>query len=157
MLEQVDPEEVAGFSWYFKRMLDAYEHWVQLVRDDRHPVAPSSWLADNFEVIDEIYTRWPGQIELEIARAMGENIVDVMHGKTQMLEVLMENDRLGRMYYEGCGFTIVNAAMRNVMQQISNKYPQGKYLEIGAGTGSAVWIVHPVSLISLFLLTNLHI
>ncbi|OQD63284.1 hypothetical protein PENPOL_c010G08089 [Penicillium polonicum] len=137
VLEQVDPEEVAGFSWYFKRMLDAYEHWVQLVRDDRHPVAPSSWLADNFKVIDEIYTRWPGQIELEIARAMGENIVDVMHGKTQMLEVLMENDRLGRMYYEGCGFTIVNAAMRNVMQQISNKYPQAKYLEIGAGTGSA--------------------
>ncbi|KAI2791888.1 Hybrid PKS-NRPS synthetase lepA [Penicillium oxalicum] len=137
VLEQIDPDEVAGFSWYFKRMLDAYEYWVELVRAGRHPVAPSSWLADEFEVIDEIYTRWPGQIELEIARAIGENIVDVMHGKMQMLEVLMENDRLGRMYYEGCGFTIVNSGLRNVMEQISNKYPQAKYLEIGAGTGSA--------------------
>ncbi|KAJ9296558.1 hypothetical protein DTO271G3_5256 [Paecilomyces variotii] len=136
VLEQVDPGEFASLSWYFQRMLDAFEHWVQVIREDCHPLAPSSWLADEIEVIDEIFTRWPGQIDIEIVRAVGENLMDVLHGKTQMLEVLMKDDRFGRMYYDGCGFAVVNAGMRNVLQQISNKYPQAKYLEIGAGTGS---------------------
>ncbi|PYI33371.1 putative polyketide synthase [Aspergillus indologenus CBS 114.80] len=136
VLEQVDPSEVAGLSWYFQRMLDCFEHWVQVVREDSHPLAQSSWLDDRIEVIEEIFNRWPGQIDIEIVRAVGENLMDVLHGKTQMLEVLMKDDRFGRMYYEGCGFAVVNAGMRNVLQQISNKYPQANYLEIGAGTGS---------------------
>ncbi|RAK81607.1 putative polyketide synthase [Aspergillus fijiensis CBS 313.89] len=136
VLEQVDPSEVAGLSWYFQRMLDCFEHWVQVVREDSHPLAQSGWLDDRVEVIEEIFNRWPGQIDIEIVRAVGENLMDVLHGKTQMLEVLMKDDRFGRMYYEGCGFAVVNAGMRNVLQQISNKYPQANYLEIGAGTGS---------------------
>lgn len=138
VLSKMQPGEKASFTWYHQRLISAFEHWLDMVQDDRHPLAKKAWLEDSQDVVDEIYLKWPGQVDLELVRELGKSYMEILRGTTPPLQVLMENDRIGRIYTHGGGFAEVNRGMANVAAQIANKFPRAKYLEIGAGTGSTV-------------------
>ncbi|KAF9887504.1 hypothetical protein FE257_010082 [Aspergillus nanangensis] len=136
-LEQIQPGEERCFAWNHRLFVQTFKHWVKMVQDERHPSAQKSWLDDTSEALDGIYDKWPQQIEFEVIRTVGENLLDIFRGKISALELLLHEDRLGRLYSEGSGYPEVNKGMADVVRQISNKFPRAKYLEIGAGTGSS--------------------
>jgi len=138
VLEGLPPSERSGLLWYHQRLIEAFENSLRLVRDGRHPVAEKSWLADKPDILNTIWSKWPGTIDLEIVRLVGENMLDFLKRRTSMLEVVMKDDLATRLYSEGCGFIEVNQGMAGVLEQISHKFPRAKYVEIGAGTGSTV-------------------
>ncbi|ROW09729.1 hypothetical protein VMCG_02438 [Cytospora schulzeri] len=72
-----------------------------------------------------------------ILSRFGPRLVDIFTGKADALEVLLEDDLLGRHYSEYTLFSSHYAQVAEYMKAVVHKNPNMKILEIGAGTGSA--------------------
>lgn len=141
VLEGLPLSERSDVTWYHQLLVGNFETSLRLIREGRHPVAEKGWLADKSEILDMIFSKWPGSVDLDMVRLVGENMLDFLKRKTSLLEVVMKNDLSTRLYSEGCGLPEVNEGMAGVLQQISHKFPQARYVEIGAGTGSTVCVL----------------
>ena len=129
------PDEIPQLEWYHQRMFEAVNAMLFSVRNGDHPVVRKHWLEDSRETILTMKRKFPGQIDLEIMNAIGQNLVPVLRGETQLLEVMLQNDMLNRFYMEGRGFRYLNKCIARIAKQITSKHPHVKILEIGAGTG----------------------
>ena len=129
------PDEIPQLEWYHQRMFESVNAMLASVRNGDHPVVRKQWLEDSRETILTMKGKFPGQIDLEIMNAIGQNLVPVLRGETQLLEVMLQNDMLNRFYMEGRGFRYLNKCIARVVKQITFKHPHVKILEIGAGTG----------------------
>jgi acyl transferase domain-containing protein len=138
VLRELKPDERPGLEWFHKRLITAFENYVESTREDRHPVAQKAWLTDSPSILEAIYAKWPGVVDLEVVRVCGENMLDTLRKKTSLLELMMEGDLSTRLYSDGCGLAQANHGMTHVLEQISHKFPLARYVEIGAGTGSTV-------------------
>ncbi|KAK7917399.1 hypothetical protein PG985_011007 [Apiospora marii] len=96
---------------------------LQLIREGRHPLAKRCWLADGTDVLEGIWSKWPGSVDLESVRRVGENMLDCLKRMESLLEVLMQDDLLTRLYSEGRGLVEVNQGMAGVLDQIAHKLP----------------------------------
>jgi acyl transferase domain-containing protein/NADPH:quinone reductase-like Zn-dependent oxidoreductase/NAD(P)-dependent dehydrogenase (short-subunit alcohol dehydrogenase family)/SAM-dependent methyltransferase len=72
-----------------------------------------------------------------ILSRMGPHYFDILTGKADPLELLVEDDLLGRLYSEYMLFRNHYAQMEEYVHSLVHKYPNMKILEIGAGTGGA--------------------
>ncbi|KAF4539201.1 Beta-ketoacyl synthase [Lasiodiplodia theobromae] len=135
LVDTIPAEEVKTFTWYHQRLFEAIHANLDAIRGGQNSVIEQAWLSDTRETIDGLRAKFPGQIDLELMHAISENLVSVVRGETQILEVMLENDMLNRFYMEGRGFRKLNDYIARVVQQISHKHPRAKILEIGAGTG----------------------
>lgn len=135
LLDAIAPQEIENFKWHHQLLINAAQYHLGAVRSGWHPAAKREWMEDSKEVILAMAKRYPQQIDLTLMRALGENLVSIVRGETQVLEVMMENDMLNRLYMEGCGFRMLNEHIARAISQITHKYPQANILEIGAGTG----------------------
>lgn len=138
LVETIDPSQRSGLKWYHQRMIEAFECMIDVARSGQHPHASTEWLNDGPEILDAIYAKRPDQIDLIACRLVGENILSVVRGEMQILELLMEDDVLERVYMGACGWTIMVEALTATMKQLSHKFPRADILEIGAGTGGTV-------------------
>lgn len=134
-LREIRPEEVEELAWHHQRLYEATGALLAPVREGRHPAMRTEWLADSHETITDLAKQFPDCIDLDLMHAAGKNLVAVARGETQILEHLMENNMLQRLYTEGHGFRRMNMYLAQVLKQITHKYPRLKILEIGAGTG----------------------
>ncbi|KAH7139912.1 polyketide synthase [Dactylonectria estremocensis] len=141
IVNQIGADERAGFQWYHQRMFGAFEKHLATIKNDEHPVLPSSWLADEPTVLGDIDNAHPDSIDLQLLHAVGENLADVVRGDTQLLEVMQEDDMLDRFYMDNCASAPINQSIADVLQQITFKFPRCNILEIGAGTGGTTWSV----------------
>ncbi|KAF7546390.1 hypothetical protein G7Z17_g8465 [Cylindrodendrum hubeiense] len=138
---QIGVDERAGLQWFHQRMFGAFEKHLATIKNDQHPVLPSEWLADEQSVLDDITAEHPDSIDLQLLHAVGENLVDVVRGKTQLLEVMQEDEMLDRFYMDNCASAPINQSIADVLEQITFKFPRCNILEIGAGTGGTTWSV----------------
>ena len=138
VLEGLPTSERSSLTWYHQRLVESFESSLRLIRAGRHPVAEIGWLSDKPEVLDMILSKWSGTVDLECVRLVGENMLDFLKRRESMLEVVMKDDLATRLYSEGGGLVEVNRGMACVLEQISHKFPQARYIEIGGGTGSTV-------------------
>ncbi|KAJ5464099.1 hybrid PKS-NRPS biosynthetic cluster [Penicillium sp. IBT 31633x] len=134
-LRMVSQEEISGLKWYHQRMFEAAKTLIDSIRDGNHPVATSNWLADSYDTIMDLNQRYGDRVDLRLIHAVGRNLVSVVRGETQLLEVMLEENLLNRFYMEGLGFSVVNNQIAAVLDQITFKHPEANILEIGAGTG----------------------
>lgn len=125
-------------SWHHQRMLEAFDTHLERTRKGQHRIMRQEWLEDTQATMDALDAENPDEVELEILKASGENLARVVRGEMHMLEVLKENDLLGRYYMRDGGFIRVNQCLARAMQHISFKFPRCSILEIGAGTGATV-------------------
>ncbi|KAE8393394.1 putative polyketide synthase [Aspergillus alliaceus] len=125
VLEGLNSKDRTELTWYHKLLIQSFETSIQSIQEGLHPLAKQSWLDDKPEILDIIFSKWPNRIDFQLVQAVGENLLGYLRRQTSMLEVVMKDDLAGRLYNDGCGFA-----------DISSKYPQANYLEIGAGTGS---------------------
>lgn len=75
-------------------------------------------------------------VGLTLAR-FGPRLVDMFAGRADPLELLLEDDLLGRLYSEYTLFSCHYAQVAEYMRGLVHKNPQLNILEVGAGTGSA--------------------
>ncbi|KAH0529049.1 hypothetical protein TsFJ059_003849 [Trichoderma semiorbis] len=123
------------FAWYLQLMTTAAEELIERAANGDHPVIKPEWLEDSAEVIEELNKTHGESVHLKLIRAVGDNLLKLVAGKVQILEVMIADDMLNRFYVEGYNFSILNNKIGQAMKQITFKNPQAVVLEIGAGTG----------------------
>lgn len=134
LLQEVGAE-IAQFQWCHQRMFDAVNFQVASVRSGQHPIAKSAWLEDDWNTILAVSEPYASRVDMRLIHAVGENLASVVRGHTQLLEVMVQDDMLNRFYMEGYGFSVINNAISEALEQITFKYPHANILEVGAGTG----------------------
>ncbi|PWY83904.1 polyketide synthase [Aspergillus sclerotioniger CBS 115572] len=136
--QTIAPEEIPAMEWQFRCLMDwTRDHLLPMVESGRHSRVRPEWASDTRADIMAWTRTHPGQIDLEIIVAVGEALPAIVRGKVPILQVMMENDMLNRLYKFGLGFDLANERLRTMVSQISHRYPRLHALEIGAGTGGA--------------------
>ena len=131
----VSQEEIPQFRWYHQAYIRAIDEFIRPVHQGRHPVLRKEWLNDTRETISGFAKRFQDSVDLGLLTAVGENIASVMRGESEMLEHMLKNNLLSRLYMEGRGFARCNIYAADFMKRISHSFPRTKILEVGAGTG----------------------
>jgi acyl transferase domain-containing protein/non-ribosomal peptide synthetase component F/SAM-dependent methyltransferase/NAD(P)-dependent dehydrogenase (short-subunit alcohol dehydrogenase family)/acyl carrier protein len=124
-------------KWHHQQLLRVIRQTLAQIRQGVHPTARREWLDDTAETVQALAATFPAQIDIELGQAVGANLVDIITGRTEPLQVMMENDMLNRLYMEGCGFLFLNNLLSQVVSRLTHKHPRMDLLEIGAGTGGA--------------------
>ncbi|THC99245.1 hypothetical protein EYZ11_001244 [Aspergillus tanneri] len=133
--EKFPSEEVATFAWWYQRIFDFADHLLPIVANGSHSSLRAEWLNDTYETVQRLVSRFPDQIDLQLVVEVGENLPTYVRGTVPLLEVMMKEDRLTRLYQEGLGVPEVNRELSSIAKQLSHQYPNMRILEIGAGTG----------------------
>lgn len=120
---------------HHKALLRGIDILLNPIRDGRHNTAKVEWLDDTREMIHELNNRFPNSVDLALLTAVGEGLPSVIRGESEMLEHMLKDNLLGRLYSEGRGFSACNQYMAHIMRKVTHKYPRARILEIGAGTG----------------------
>ncbi|KAF6806133.1 hybrid PKS-NRPS protein, partial [Colletotrichum musicola] len=136
-----EARDEARTPWFIRRFWEWLHH--RLTRDGqnayRNPWRDDDGRLERLERLERRVGSVKHRVEVEILQAVARNIVRVMRqgeGPT-MLEVLFENNMLGRLYTEPVMYARANRYLGRVAGGISHRFPRCKILEIGAGTGGA--------------------
>ncbi|KAG5772729.1 hypothetical protein H9Q72_001229 [Fusarium xylarioides] len=133
----VGREEVLGFDWHYQRIFEWIDHLFPLIQSGQHPTIKTDWSNDSRDWLMQQSARFPGRIDLQLIQAVGENLPSVVRKQTTMLEHMVKDDMLNRIYKFGLGFERANVYLGRISKQIAHRYPRMNILEIGAGTGGA--------------------
>nr|AFI23580.1 PKS-NRPS hybrid [Colletotrichum higginsianum] len=129
--------EREGVEWHHKRLLAYNDHVLDSVDRGTNPFARKEWKHDTKEVIAEILQKYSQSASMKLTEAVGENIVDVVRGKTAMLEPMLQDNKLNNFYEQGEAFPRYTTYLATFAKQIGHRFPHMNVLEIGAGTGGA--------------------
>ncbi|SPO05365.1 related to polyketide synthase [Cephalotrichum gorgonifer] len=113
------------------------DHVLDLVTQGRHPTIKGEWASDTSEHIRVMASGYPSSVDLAIISAVGENIPAAVRGDTTILEHMLANNLLDNYYKGALGFSAYNTFLARMMEQLVHRYPNGRILEVGAGTGGA--------------------
>ncbi|KUJ09018.1 lovastatin nonaketide synthase [Mollisia scopiformis] len=135
LCRKIHAEEIAGFKWHHQALFRGINTLLDPIREGRHAIVQKEWLNDTEETIREFANHFQDSVDLALLTVVGENLPSVVRGESEMLEHMLKDDLLGRLYTEGRGFAACNENIAEFMRKISHKHPRIKILEIGAGTG----------------------
>ncbi|UKZ48067.1 putative Hybrid PKS-NRPS biosynthetic cluster [Trichoderma virens] len=135
--DKIDRSEVPAMVWHFQRIFEWIDYLFPWIEEGTHPTIRKEWKSDTYEWLDQQRAKFPGQVDLQLITAVGENLAEVVRGQTTMLEHMIKDDVLNRFYKFGLGFQRANGFMGRIAKQVAHRYPRMKILEIGAGTGGA--------------------
>ncbi|KAK1975928.1 hypothetical protein LZ30DRAFT_693236 [Colletotrichum cereale] len=131
-------DELQSLTWNHRHLVTwVMEHLIPQVDAGNHPSLRPEWADDTEDMLDEWQSTNPGQIDLQIIRAVGENLLEILRGTVPALQVMMQDGMLDRLYTEGLGCREANQDLAALAGQLGHRYPHMKVLEIGAGTGGA--------------------
>ncbi|KAF9779409.1 fus1 actin binding activity protein [Fusarium sp. DS 682] len=134
---KVGREELRHFDWHFQRIFEWIDVLFPAIESGNHPTVKKEWSGDSLEWLMQQATKFPGRIDLQLIQAVGENLPAVVRKQTTMLEHMVKDDMLNRIYKYGLGFERANVYLGRISKQIAHRYPRMNILEIGAGTGGA--------------------
>ncbi|KAF1948158.1 ketoacyl-synt-domain-containing protein [Byssothecium circinans] len=136
------PKEVReGLQPRYQTMFRGIDMLLDPLREGQQIVLKLEWFKDNYEDIEELRTRFQDSVDLALLTAVGKNLPSVVRGESEMLEHMLRQDLLSRLYSEGRGFMECNRHVAFLMKKLTFKLPRAKILEIGAGTGGTTYSV----------------
>ena len=83
------------------------------------------------------YSSHSDHIEIQALREIGENLPAVIGGNENLLEILMKEDMLSKIFTQSLGIGAYLDEVARVAHQISHRYPHLNVLEIGKCTKTA--------------------
>ncbi|KXH45471.1 hypothetical protein CNYM01_00860 [Colletotrichum nymphaeae SA-01] len=138
--------ETDSLQWHHRRMLEAFAHHLDLVRQGKHPLVQTEWLKDGPEEIAALDREHGNTVEFRLMHAVGGALARVVQGESHLLlQVMQQDDLLNQFYMRNNTSVATNRAVGQLMKQIAFKFPRCNMLEIGAGTGGTTWsVLHAV-------------
>lgn len=133
--DKFSPEQVATFEWWYQRLFEFADHLLPIVESGSHQSLKSDWFTDTYATVQGLVKKFHDQIDLQLVVEVGENLPTYVCGNVPLLEVMLKEDRLTRLYQNGLGVPQVNRELSGIAKQLSHQFPNMKILEIGAGTG----------------------
>ncbi|KAJ4294702.1 hypothetical protein N0V88_004936 [Collariella sp. IMI 366227] len=105
------------------------------------PHVQPAWKRDTHDQILEIVANQRDNIDLKLMHAVGESFPRVIRGETNMLEAMVEGNKLDRFYIEALGMSRYLEELARMAAQVSHRHPHMHVLEVGAGTGGATKVL----------------
>ncbi|KAH8709939.1 Polyketide synthase-nonribosomal peptide synthetase [Beauveria bassiana] len=133
--EKFSSAQVASFEWWYQRLFEFADYLLPIVANGAHQSIRAEWVTDTHDTILALVAKFPHQIDLQLVVEVGENLPTYVQGAVPLLEVMLKEDRLTRLYQEGLGVPHVNQELSSFAKSLSHQFPNMKILEIGAGTG----------------------
>ena len=138
VLNQYTPQQVQNFAphlqLFHSYMQDRYQLALQGKLQHQLSSFDSLGLSalEEDKLLDRVSQSSPdGNILCHI----GQHLPAILEGKTEPLEILLEEDRLGQWYAKGLGIPETFVQLSQYMDRTLHKRPGINVLEIGAGTG----------------------
>lgn len=104
---------------------------VARANSGRHPALKKEWSQDTEQTIQALARQHWDHVVVRIVSAVGENMAASIRGETTIFEHMTEGGMLTE-YYETCaGISTYHAFLRDIMKQITHRYPRSKIIEIG--------------------------
>jgi SAM-dependent methyltransferase len=130
IVEQLTPNDRTALDWHRAKVVNWFDHVLELTRAAKHPTCKKEWLDNTSdEVVAELGA---STVEIEAIHIVGKNMLPFLRGETTLLEPLRRNNHLTRFYKK-----TTPSEMASVAEQVVFRYPRMKILEVGAGTGTA--------------------
>ncbi|KAK4449716.1 hypothetical protein QBC34DRAFT_463102 [Podospora aff. communis PSN243] len=133
--QEIRPDEVLEFpatslmTWVRNNLLPEIDA-------GRHPhISPVN--KETYDTLRAWQNANPTNVDVELIMALGDSFPSIIRGEIPVLQVLLENNRLTRLYESGLGFRVASLQLGELVSQLSHRYPRMDVLEIGAGTGGA--------------------
>lgn len=137
-LEHQIPDDHPGRSdKYNMAYLNFASHTHRLVLEGKHRYAKKEWLNETSEDIAILTERFSDYPEIKAMHVVGEQMPRAIRGETSILEHLMTDGLLGDYYAKAKSVTLGTEMLAETVVQIARRYPRGRILEVGAGTGGA--------------------
>ncbi|KAJ0315623.1 hypothetical protein COL5a_011935 [Colletotrichum fioriniae] len=136
----IDAEKRTELPSYRQALLSNAERIYNRVKDGQHPFVPAEWISDTKEDIVELMDSYGSDdADFNLTRAVGDNLTlpTILSGESSILEHMTQNNRLDKYYTDAIGFEMLNGLISGVAEQLCNKYPHMRMLEVGGGTGGA--------------------
>ncbi|KAK0616902.1 hypothetical protein B0T14DRAFT_435063 [Immersiella caudata] len=133
--QEIGPDEVLELP--AKSLMNwINNHLLPEIDAGRHPhIDPAD--TETLEMLEVWQKANPSNVDVELIIALGESFPSIIRGEIPILQLLMENNRLTRLYETGLGFRVASIQLGQLVGQLSHRYPQMDVLEIGGGTGGA--------------------
>ncbi|KAI0107448.1 hybrid PKS-NRPS PsoA [Nemania sp. FL0031] len=138
LVRQVSQERVVSMEHHLQCFVDwAHRSVGSKTRPNKRVSANPEWKHDTLETIRSLKNGVQDQVDVEIIYAIGQSLPEIVRGRIPALQILMENNRLYRLYRDGLGFYEANHYVAAMISRLAHQYPHMKILEVGAGTGSS--------------------
>ncbi|TLD04871.1 uncharacterized protein PgNI_10061 [Pyricularia grisea] len=137
LTEEIKPEQEAKAKWHFQKLMNYARHVCREAAAGRQPYVQVEFLQDTYEEIIKLMDQHMDIIDVQLMRAVGENLAAAVRGETVILQHMMQDGMLDRSYEETLGVKPFSDFLSRVIEQILFIYPEASILEIGAGTGGA--------------------
>ncbi|KAM0577333.1 hypothetical protein ACHAO2_005321 [Verticillium nonalfalfae] len=135
LIRKLSAKDLESATWYHQELFRYIHTTLSTIRDKKHAILREEWLDDDRETILKLIDEHPESVDIEMLVAVGENLPSVVRKESGMMEHMLNNDLLSRLYKESRGLAACNQQVANLMRRISHKHPRMRILEIGAGTG----------------------
>lgn len=154
LLADLSIEEIENAKWHHQRLVDFARKALDDLQSGLDPMVDPKWYDDSRHDIYEMMSRYVSskqslvntclrklivfisrykdKVEIELARAVGENLLAAVRGETVILEHMMKNNVLNDVYTRGLGFGEYSHFLSQAVVQLGHRYPHMNILEIGA-------------------------
>lgn len=139
--EAIPHEERSNLAIHQVSLFNYVESVMNRVKEGSLRHVQPEWANDTREDIRRVVDSHPDSIDLELMYAVGENLPAVVRGDMNMLEPMVEGNKLNRFYVDALGMPRYVEELSRMAAQISNRYPHMRVLEVGAGTGGATKVL----------------
>lgn len=132
----VSREEIPGFAWNHQRIFEWIDRLFPIIQSGQHATVPEIWSFDDPTWLLEQASRFSGEVDIQLIKAVGNNLLAAVRGETTILEHMTANDMFDRYNEFGLGMRDGKKVLSKTVAQIAHRFPSMKILEIGAGSGS---------------------
>lgn len=137
-LDQEVPSDHPSRSEGPYRLLFGYaSHISGLAKKGAWSFWRSEWDDDTRETITALSLAHSGVPDVNLLRAIGPRLTDIVMNRTSAIEIGMQDDLLSQFYQKGLGMPEYLSYLARTIRQILHRSPRIQCLEIGAGTGAA--------------------
>ncbi|KAK4217471.1 Nonribosomal peptide synthetase 14 [Rhypophila decipiens] len=139
-----------GAEWHIQCLIQWAFHIISRVTAGRHPRLRAEWTNDTPEMIESWKNKYVHELnhaEMNLIHTVGQRLPSLVlppesspqkeEDTEPILDTLMREDMLPRLYHRAEGFHQANDLVGRAVGQLAHRYPSMRILEIGGGTGAA--------------------
>ncbi|PBP20217.1 hybrid PKS-NRPS protein [Diplocarpon rosae] len=122
-------------SWNHQRIFQFIDHLFPIVENGQHPSLRAEWAEDDCQWLEAQGAKHLDQVDIQLITTVGQNLLSVVRGETNLLECMMKDDMLNRYYALGQQIKESNVSLSRAVGQVVHRYAGMKILEVGGGHG----------------------
>ncbi|KUI67778.1 Polyketide synthase-nonribosomal peptide synthetase [Cytospora mali] len=134
---EIPKDHPARFTGPYPYYFSFAAHTLSHAKDGNLPLWSSQWEYDSLDDLAAAYGPYSHIADVKLLKAIGDNIIDIVTGQIQAIEIGMQDAMLSQYYEQALGFQEHTNFLARLVRQIVHRYPHMNILEVGAGTGGA--------------------